>query len=182
MEQQIYEDVDFLQDGDAKFTVNDDATAEWVLAKLRAAQQERDRLVRACKSMIEKYQDKIARFDEKYNQESDWWKSELAGYFARVPHKSTKTQEQYALPSGKLILKQQQPEFLRNDDILLQWLKDTGRTDHVKVKESPDWAGLKKKLSIQDDKAYDPETGEVVPGVSVQQRPPVFNVVVEGVD
>ena len=34
----------------------------------------------------------------------------LGEYFKTVPHKKTKTQEAYQLPSGKLILKKQEPE------------------------------------------------------------------------
>ena len=99
----------------------------------------------------------------------------LRHYFETVPHKQTKTQESYALPSGKLVVKQQEPEYSRDDERIIEWLKENGGERYVKVRESLDWAALKKTLTVLDGIAAD-ENGEVIPGIAVTEREPVFKV------
>ena len=43
----------------------------------------------------------------------------LRKYFEDVPHHTTKTSESYALPSGTLMLKQQEPTFERDAEKLI---------------------------------------------------------------
>lgn len=102
-------------------------------------------------------------------------KARLRNYFEMVPHNKTKTQESYALPHGKLIMKAQQPEFERDDDQVIGWLEQGGR-GFVKVKKSVDWAELKRTLKFKDGTAIDKETGEVVPGIRVIEREPIFTI------
>ena len=93
-----------------------------------------------------------------------------------VPHKRTKTQESYQLPGGKLVRKQQAPEYLRDEAALLPWLKQNA-PELVKVTETPDWATLRKRLIIAPDgETVATEDGEIVPGVKAVQRPEVFRV------
>jgi hypothetical protein len=44
------------------------------------------------------------------------------------------------------------------------------------VKESTDWAELKKNTVVAGGKLYDSSTGEVVPGVEVVEREEKFTV------
>ena len=88
----------------------------------------------------------------------------------------TKSQETYPLPHGKLVWKDQQPEFERDDEKLLSWLKANKRQDMVALKETVKWGDLKKTLTFQGDEAFDTETGEKVPGITVVNRDRVFTV------
>ena len=158
------------------FTVRDDASAEWCMQKIREAEADR--------TMWKKHYEAQM---EKVNQAADsavqYFTAKLEEYFATVPHKATKTQESYSLPGGKLVQKKQQPEYKTDGDELIQWLKDNFMFDFVKTKtvESADWAGLKKIVSITPDGAHvATEDGEIVPGVTVTQRPDVFKVEMEG--
>ena len=102
----------------------------------------------------------------------------LQHYFDTVPHKITKTTESYPLPSGKLVFKAQAPEYERDEEKVIEWLKQTNGTEFIKVKESLDWAGLKKTVTVLEDKVIT-EDGEVVPGIKAIQRDPVFTVEVK---
>ena len=73
----------------------------------------------------------------------------LQSYFDTVPHKVTKTEENYALPSGKIYMKKQEPDF--DTSGLLDYLKLSGQTEYIEYKEAPKWAEYKKTL------AKDPE-------------------------
>ena len=99
----------------------------------------------------------------------------LEAYFDTLPHKKTKTQESYPLPSGKLVRKHQDTEFIRNDEELLSWLHENNGEKFIKIKESPDWAGLKKTLTVLGETVVD-ENGEIIPCIKASERPDVFKV------
>lgn len=99
----------------------------------------------------------------------------LEAYFDTLPHKKTKTQESYLLPSGKLVRKHQDPEFSRNDEEVLDWLHENNGEKYIKTKESLDWAGLKKSLTVFGETVVD-ENGEIIPCIKAAERPDVFKV------
>ena len=99
----------------------------------------------------------------------------LEAYFDTLPHKKTKTQESYPLPSGKLVRKHQDTEFIRNDEKLLSWLHENNGEKFIKTKESVDWAGMKKTLSVLGETVVD-ENGEIIPCIKASERPDVFKV------
>ena len=99
----------------------------------------------------------------------------LEAYFDTLPHKKTKTQESYPLPSGKLVRKHQDTEFIRNDEELLSWLHENNGEKYIKIKESPDWAGLKKTLTVMGETVVD-ENGEIIPCIKATERPDEFKV------
>jgi hypothetical protein len=84
----------------------------------------------------------------------------------KKPKKSIK------LPYGTIALKKQQPEFQKDEVMLLEYAKSEG---FVKVKESTDWAELKKKCEVHEGRLID-DNGQVVPGVSVVEREDRFEL------
>lgn len=83
-----------------------------------------------------------------------------------------KPKKTISLPYGKIALKKQQPEFQKDEATLLEYSKGAG---FVKVKESTDWAALKKNCVVADGKLYD-TNGEQVPGVVVVEREEKFEL------
>ncbi|WNS74276.1 host-nuclease inhibitor Gam family protein [Bacillus sp. DTU_2020_1000418_1_SI_GHA_SEK_038] len=83
-----------------------------------------------------------------------------------------KPKKTWSFPYGKVSLKKQQPEFQKDEATLLEYAKLAG---FVKVKESTDWAELKKSCVVADGKLYD-MNGEQVPGVVVVERDEKFTV------
>jgi phage host-nuclease inhibitor protein Gam len=150
------------------FVIDSDAKAEWALKKIKEAREDRDRWVSWYKEQIEKI-NKQTDFDT-LNLERM-----LAEYFATVPHKKTKTQESYTIPGGKLILKTQNPEYIRDDKTVIEWLKKNNGGQFVKVKEELAWSELKGATSVFEDHIVT-EDGEVVPGIEVIEREAKFVV------
>lgn len=151
------------------FRVTDDKSAEWCIRKIREARAEKQR-------WAEYYREQQRKIDQEADGTISYFEALLADYFDSVPHKRTKTQESYQLPGGKLVRKQQAPEYQRDDAALLPWLKQNAPA-LVKVTESADWAALKKQLVIAPDgETVATEDGEIVPGVKAIQRPEVFRV------
>ena len=166
--------MEFEQGGNEGFRVTDDRAAEWSLKKIKAEKAECDRYVKICQDGIQTYQEKIKEAQGRLDSGTGYLKGLLLEYFQTVPHKSTKTQETYALPSGKLKLKTPAPEFVRDDAKLMEWLKGRGMNDYVKVVETPQWGEFKKIINQQKDCVC--FEGEVVDGITLVERPPIFEV------
>ena len=166
--------MEFEQGGNEGFRVTDDFSAEWSLKKIKAEQAEHDRYVKICQDAIQTYQEKIKEAQGRLDSGTVYLKGLLLDYFQLVPHKSTKTQETYLLPSGKLKLKFPGPEFKRDNDFLVAWLKGHEMNGYVKVVETPQWDELKKIIQQQDN--FVCIDGEIVDGVTLVERPPTFEV------
>lgn len=147
----------------------DDMDAEYMLTLIRQADAEYQKMESWYAHMVEKAK-------EKRDRKVAWAESNLRAYFDLVPAKVTKTQKTYDLPSGKLVLKHQEPKYDTRDEELVPWLK-ANRPELVKIKESSDWANLKKELKVSPDgTAMATEDGEIVPGITVTPREDKFTV------
>ena len=161
-----------------KFTVDNDMKAEWVLSKIRRIRADQKKEKDELQRQMQFYQDQMSMIDKQADDEVSFFESMLIPYFAERMEsgfaKSTKTQTSYKLPSGKLMLKKQEPTYERNNAELLPWLKKN-RPELVKVEESPNWAELKKTITVVGESATTKD-GEVIPGVKVTEREDKFEV------
>lgn len=163
-----------------EFVIDTDAKANWALTKIKEARDDRD-------EWIAFYEGKIKEIKEQTDFDTMNLERMLAEYFATLKHHVTKTQESYSLKNGKLILKKQNPEYKRDDKTAIDWLKQNGGGQFVKVEEKLDWDGLKKASGVADGKVIFGETvnedGEViqiaVPGIEVIDREDKFVVEVK---
>lgn len=154
---------------DTPFTVDNDQKAEWAARKIREARQDTQK-------WTEYYERQLSAIRRANEDTEAYFSALLANYFDTVPHKATKTQESYRLPSCKLVLKAQQPEFSRDEDVLCDYLDKKGRDDLVKITRRADWAALKKMLKVMEDGTCVDADGEVVEGVQAFSRQPEFKV------
>lgn len=153
---------------DETFVIDSDAKALWALEQIKKARADRD-------FWVEWYAQKTKEIKEQTDFNTMNLEARLAEYFATVPHKSTKTQESYTLPGGKLILKKQNPEYKRDDKTVIEWLKKNHDGQFIKVTEALDWAGLKGKTDEFEGSVVT-EDGEIIPGIEVIYRDPKFVV------
>ena len=164
---------ELLNDAREEFTVTDDAAAEWCMKKIKEAEADRA-------MWKAHYEAQMEKVNKAADESIAYFTAKLEEYFANVPHKATKTQESYTLPGGKLIRKKQQPKFETDDEALVPWLEENFMGQLVKVKKSADWAALKKVVSVTPDGEHvATDEGEIIPGVTVTQRPDVFKVEME---
>lgn len=165
IEEEILEEDETLQE----VACFDDSSAEYLLRRIREANEQYER-------MEAWYERQLGKAKEIRDRTVAWAERGLRAYLEMIPAaKRTKTQISYELPGGKLTLKKQAPEYERDEAALVPWLKQNGLTDLVKVKESANWAELKKTLKEGPDGAsMVTEDGEIVPGVKVIQREPKF--------
>ena len=150
------------------FVIDTDAKAEWALQKIREARADRDRFVKW-------YTDKIKEIKEQCDFNTMNLERMLKEYFDSVPHRETKTQSVYDLPTGKLFVKKQNPEYKHDDKTVIDWLKKNGGNQFIEVEETLKWGDLKKAGAVVGGKMFD-ENGEEIPGIEVINKDPVFCV------
>jgi len=162
--------IDEMQD-DSGWTIEDDQQAEWAMEKILDARAEYERWKAHYTSMLE-------TIKQKTDNTINFMTYKLNEYFRTVPHKETKTQEKYSLPSGDLILKKSKSVWVHEDDAaLLKWVKDNGLTDCIKVTEEVRWGDLKKRLvESVDGVICDKDTGVVCDAVKATTSQPEFVV------
>ncbi len=157
------------------FIVDSDNKAEWAICKIKEEQNELKRLEQVIDYQIQEYQLKKEQLRKKTEGKTENLKNLLLNYFENVPKKATKTQEKYTLPSGELIRKFSTPKFEKDDKKLVLWLEANNRNDLVQTTKSPDWATLKKSVTVQGNKVID-ENGEIVEGITVTESPETFEI------
>ena len=158
------------------FDVNDDEKANWCIEKIKEHKAEIEKWTahydaekrRACM----RHENAIFRLTAMLR---DFFigRSE-AGLTAH-----TKTEENYKLPDGKIFMKDRDPEFEKDEVVMIEWLRQNA-PQFIKVKESVDWAGVKEAFWAGGTELVkvDDETGEIIkiPGVTVTPREPEFKV------
>ena len=158
-----------------------DGKAKWVCEQIKKIEENRD-------YMVEWYQEQIKKAKETAEFERMKWEGYLAAYFETVPHKKAAKSESYSFPGGKLILKHQEPEYKRDEQTVIAFLKERNASQFVKVKETLDWDNLKKSCAgAVDGKVLFAEEvnadGEIVPvyvpGIEVINRESKFVVEVK---
>ncbi len=161
-----------------EWRITNDLAADWAIAKIKAARADLERKERLAAEKIAEVQRWIEGERQKTNHAEDFFTAKLREYFDSLDPavlKKGKTQLKYELMSGSIKVKKQQSVFKRDNEALLRWLRDN-QPAYIKTKEEPDWARIKEQLVIAGDKAVYRDTGEVVPGIEVEQQPDKFVV------
>ena len=152
-------------------TVRSDIEAGWQLER-------RKKIIADMNELLDFHNECIRKIKEDAEYKLFCVDSALKYYFDQLPHKKTKTQESYALPGGKLVLKVQNPEYKRDDKTVIDWLKQNNGGNYIKVKEELDWSALKADTNTIDGRIVNSD-GEFIPGVEVINREPKFMVEVK---
>lgn len=161
---------------DEYFLIDNDSKADWAVEKIMAENAERDRLIKIADERIKELNDKKRELMDKTADKTNYLTALLRMYFDTIEPKATKTQATYKLLSGKLVLKHQQPEYVLDDVQMVSWAKAAAPA-YIKVKESINWAELKKQTAVNGESVVLAETGEVIPGIVAKDREDVFEVV-----
>ena len=143
--------------------ITDDGCADWAVRKIAEEKAELDRIKALAESQIAKIEEKVAAAERRYENGTRFFTGKLAEYFETVPHKTTKTKH------GGVSMKQ-------DDEKLLAFLKSSGNDDMIQTTEKPKWGEFKKGLEIIGGSVIMKETGEIVEGVEVIEKPDTFTV------
>lgn len=169
------EELDSQNDPEGGFEVTDIEKADWCLEKIREHRREIEKWT----SYHEAEKNRVCMRHENAIFKLE---SMLRGFFFQQDEagltRKTKTMTICNLPTGRIFIKHQQPEFERDDEKILEWLR-VNAPHLVKVTETVDWAGMKSAYTFDSNGemvSIDEETGEIIkiPGVIAKARDDVF--------
>lgn len=156
--------------------ITDDGKADWALDMIRERQAEFRHFEMVVNNKIAQLKEALKVEKENMQYNVGFFQSKLAQYFETVPRKTTKTQETYKLPSGRLVKKYKQPKIVKDDEKLVAWLESNDMTELVKIEKKADWATLKKETEVTGERVISKHTGEVIEGVVAVPQNPEFKV------
>ena len=162
-----------------EWKIKNDEEADWWIEIHQEKLAEVRRLKMQLENKIAFYKeklDKVIKEEEVIIERRD---SKLAEYFETLDEKQmkkTKTMMKYRLPSGELVKKFPGPQFNRDNDKLTKWLEENQMDEYIEVKKQAKWGELKKKTKVVGNVVVLEETGEIVEGVEVIERPAEFKV------
>ena len=156
------------ESGSDRFVIDDDSKADWAVRKIAEAEAEKARWKTY-------YAEAYSKIEQGQDNRIEYLKHMLMVYFDTVPHKTTKTQQSYGLPSGKLVLKRQAPTHDVDDNVLIPWLREN-MPEAIKVKESSSWSDMLKGGAAINGGALVTADGEIIPGVTITERDAKFTI------
>lgn len=160
------------------FEVINVETANWALRKIKQYQEKQKENNALAEAEIEKIELWLKTVNEQAQNSIDYFQGLLAEYAVKQRDNDPSFKSQ-KLPNGAIRFRKQQPKFNYDDEKLLNYLKQSGETDLINVKETPNKAAVKKLFNVNGDKLINVGTGEIVEGVTVEEREDKFEVVTE---
>jgi phage host-nuclease inhibitor protein Gam len=148
-----------------RFRIEDKSQAAWALRKMSKIKAEMDENIMTAQAEIERIVGWRDGENEKLQRSVAFFESLLHEYFMQLREDDPKLKTM-KLPHGSLKMRAQQPDFIYNEDELLEWAK-VFMPEVVVVKETVSKNPVKKHIR---------ETGEMVPGVTITERPEKFIV------
>lgn len=156
-----------------KFTVDSDEKANGVLRKIAALEQKKQANDELAQAEIEKIKAWLEQVNGALDQDIEYFQGLLAQY-AEAQRKLNPKFKSRKLPNGKFGFRKKPAKWQYDDTKLLEYLKQNGMAEFVRIKEEANKAALKKKVKVADGKVVDPETGQILEGVTVEDQGEVF--------
>jgi len=157
------------------FTIQDDQAANWALRKIGQMQKQ----IEDNNALAVAEIDKIEAWNKQENKKSqdsiDYFQG-LLSYYALKKKKVDPEFKTLKLPNGNLSFRSQQPKWNLDEEKVIKALKESDAKDLIKVTEKPMLAEIKKAFEVNKGKAVNPETGEVIEGITIEEQPEKFGV------
>lgn len=170
-----HEDVKVDQEQEDNFEVDDDHKANWALKKIRQLKKKKQKNEKFAEKEISEIKEWLDEENGKLDNHIEYIEGLLTEYAMKLKEQDEdfKTKN---LPAGKMQFRKQRPKWKYDDEKLVNFLKDVGKNELIRVKESVDKRELKKQVEVAGKKVVDAETGEILEGVEVKERGEKFKI------
>lgn len=173
---QYLEDQDQVNTG--SFVIDDEQKANWALRKIRSIKEKKQTNSDIAEAEIEKIQAWESEVNHTLDNEITHFETMLTQYALKCRETDPKFKT-LKLPYGKIGFRKQQPSWTYDTDTVLSTLKQSGLTQFIRVKEELDKANFKKAVKVHGNSVINPDTGEIIPGVTVEEREDQIKVEVD---
>jgi len=157
------------------FAVTDDNKANWALRKIGQLNDQIDDNNALAQSEI----DKIEQWNKEVNVSSsnsiDYFQSLLAQYAADKKAEDPKFKS-LKLPNGNFGFRKRQPKWNYDNEKVVQALEKAEMNDLIRVKKEPAKADIKKAFAVNDGQVINPQTGEVIEGITIEEQADSFTL------
>ncbi|MBZ4662806.1 MAG: hypothetical protein JG776_488 [Caloramator sp.] len=166
---EIYEIQEVEQlEGKEQFKVTNIDQANWCLRKIAALKKKQKENEELAKAEIERIQKWLDKENKQLDDSLKFFEGLLEEYAIVQRQKDSKFK--LSTPYGKVGFRKQQPKWNYDDEKLLNFLKQAGKTEFVRIKEEVNKSELKKKLKIAGNLVVD-ENGEIIEGITIEEQP-----------
>jgi phage host-nuclease inhibitor protein Gam len=157
------------------FVIDTEEKANWALRKIRSLKEKKQDNIALAEAEISKIDAWLESVNEKVDRDAEYFQNMLAAYAQKRRNEDSKFKS-LKLPHGKIAFRKQQPKWEYDDSKLLESLKSSGLDDLIRIKEEPDKTAIKKRLVVSGEFAVNPDSGELIGGITIQQREDDFKV------
>lgn len=158
------------------FLIDCDEKANWALRKIRHLKDKMKKNEEFAKSEIERIQQWLEKENGSLQNSIQFFEQKLTEYAESLRKQDPKF-KRLSLPNGKVSFRKQQPKWIiHNEDELVEKLQDMNRDDLLIVKQSVSLRAIKNGFAVIDGRVVDPDTGEVIEGIEIVQRPDIVKV------
>lgn len=162
-----------------RFRIETREQAIWALRKITAIERAREEARAAARAETERIKAGLEEEEKQADRAREHLDYLLEDYHRRVLAETG--QKTIKLPHGELQIRARQPEYQRDEALLKAWARENRPEMLVPREPKLNWTALKKKLQVVGNQVVDKETGEVVPGITVIERPAGFKIKLSGV-
>lgn len=163
-----------IEEAKKRYKITDKAQADWALRKIKKIEEEQKANTEFARNEIEKIKDWLEKENKTLQRSIDFFYSLLEEYFRKHVQPQI-DKKSINLPNGTFGIRNGDQEFVYDDKKLSEWAKNS-MPSVVKYTLSVDKNELKKVTEVINNKLVVKETGEVVEGVIVNDRPEKFYV------
>lgn len=155
-----------------RFTIQDLDSANWAFRKLAAIERKRKEIQELADREIERIKDWQNQEEESLNNSKEFFEGLLTEYFVRQRELDPKFK--LSTPYGRVSSRKQQPKWIYDNDKVVEWLKENDK-ELIRVKYEPDKREIKKKYEVVGNTVVT-EDGEIVEGITIENRPDSINI------
>ena len=157
------------------FKVDSLEKANWCMKQIQAKERQKEELKQLVEYEKQKLEIYLAQESKGPEESIEFFKAKMQPYIAEKIAEGKK--KSINLPCGTVGFRSSAPKFTFDDEKLKTFV--TGYDKNlIETKTSVKWGELKKQLTFSNNQAVT-EDGEVVPGIVVEEKEPIFFVKVE---
>jgi len=163
------------------FVVDGDSKASWCMRKIKHMKEKKRENKDLADEQIAEIRKEIAEVESWLESENGKLDDNISFMENKLEHYARQLKEDdpelktHKLPFGSLMFRAQRPKWEYDDDKLLEF-SEINLSEVVKVEKKVDKRELKKRLNVVDDRAIVKETGQIVDGINIVNRPEEFKV------
>jgi len=158
------------------FIVDDDSKATWCMRKIKHLKENKRENKELAEEQIAEIRKEIAEVESWLEDENGKLDDNIGFMENKLEHYARQLREDdpdlktHKLPFGSIKFRSQRPKWNYDDEKLLEFVEES-ISEVVKVEKKVDKRELKKRLDVAGDRAVVKETGQIVEGIEIIERP-----------